>query len=97
MARAIPSREVATTSSIPIDTVGRLLDRLRKLLAEDCQLFVFGNGGSGTNASHFATDLGKAASDKLGKRFRILCLNDNVSRITAPGNDYAYEDVFSRN
>src|SRR4026209_2159234 len=60
------------------------------------QIFVFGNGGSAANASHFATDLGKGASDKLGKRFRCLSLNDNVSWMTALGNDYSYEDVFSR-
>jgi D-sedoheptulose 7-phosphate isomerase len=88
--------QMAATSSIPIDTVARLLSRLRSLLAEDRQLFVFGNGGSGANASHFATDLGKGASDKLGKRFRVLCLNDNVSWITALGNDYGYEEVFRR-
>jgi len=59
------------------------------------QIFVFGNGGSAANASHFATDLGKNASDKLKKRFRIICLSSNVSWMTALANDYAYEDVFS--
>jgi len=63
---------------------------------EDRQSFVFGNGGSAANASHFATDLGKSASDKVGKPFRVLSLNDNVSWLTALGNDYAYEDVFVR-
>ncbi len=86
----------AATTSIPIDAVARLIARLRTLLAEDRQLFVFGNGGSGSNASHFATDLGKGASDKLGKRFRVLCLNDNVSWMTAIANDRAYDEVFSR-
>jgi len=57
---------------------------------------VFGNGGSAANASHFVTDLGKGASDKVGKRFRCLSLNDNVSWMTALGNDYAYEDVYVR-
>ena len=47
------------------------------------------------NSSHFATDLGKGASDKLGKRFRVLSLNDNVSWMTALANDYSYEDVFA--
>src|SRR4029078_6251554 len=62
--------------------------------AEDRQMFVLRNGGSAANASHFATDLGKGSSDKLGKRFRVLCLNDNVSWMTAIGNDYSYEDIF---
>jgi D-sedoheptulose 7-phosphate isomerase len=42
------------------------------------------------------TDLGKGSSDKLGKRFKVLSLNDNVSWMTAIGNDYAYEDIFVR-
>jgi D-sedoheptulose 7-phosphate isomerase len=63
---------------------------------EDRQIFVCGNGGSAANASHFITDLSKSASDALGKPFRGLSLNDNVSWMTALGNDYAYEDVFVR-
>ena len=82
--------------SIPQDAVARLVDRFRAALAEDRQIFVFGNGGSAANASHFITDLGKGASDKVGKRFRCLSINDNVSWLTALGNDYAYEDVFVR-
>ena len=84
----------AALDSIPVEAVTHLVDAFRRALAEDRQIFVFGNGGSAANASHFATDLGKGASDKLGKRFRILSLNENVSWITALGNDYAYEDVF---
>ncbi len=82
--------------SIPPDAVARLIETLRDALKEDRQVFVFGNGGSAANASHFATDLGKGASDKVGKPFRVLSLNDNVSWMTAIGNDYAYEDVFVR-
>src|SRR5512136_1724446 len=84
----------AAHDSIPMDGVSELIEKLRVALKEDRQIFVFGNGGSAANASHFATDLGKGASDKTGKRFRVLSLNDNVSWITALGNDYSYEDIF---
>ena len=86
----------AAHDSIPVDAVAQLIEKFRQALKEDRQIFVFGNGGSAANASHFATDLGKGSSDKLGKRFRVLSLNDNVSWMTALGNDYAYEDVFVR-
>jgi D-sedoheptulose 7-phosphate isomerase len=86
----------AALGSIPIDAVARIIEQFRTALAEDRQIFVFGNGGSAANASHFATDLGKGSSDKLGKRFRVISLNDNTSWMTALGNDYAYEDVFVR-
>lgn len=86
----------AALDSIPPEAVAQLIQTLRRIHQEDRQVFVFGNGGSASNASHFATDLGKGASDRLGKRFRVLSLTDNVSWLTALGNDYSYEDVFAR-
>jgi D-sedoheptulose 7-phosphate isomerase len=86
----------AAVDSIPVESVAKLIGILQKAVREDRQIFVFGNGGSAANASHFATDLGKGSSDKIGRRFRVLSLNDNVSWMTALGNDYAYEDIFVR-
>jgi D-sedoheptulose 7-phosphate isomerase len=106
------NQQKAALDSIPAEAVCRLVDRLRAAYAEDRQVFVFGNGGSAANASHFATDLGKGSSDKLlrlasrggaqnytdsgapPRRFRVMSLNDNVSWLTALGNDFAYEDVY---
>lgn len=82
--------------SIPLEQVSALIRTFRKALEEDRQVFVFGNGGSASNASHFITDLGKSASDNAFRRFRCLSLNENLSWITAIGNDYAYEDVYLR-
>ena len=86
----------AALDSIPVEAVAKLVETFRQALKEDRQIFVFGNGGSAANASHFVTDLGKGSSDKLSRRFRCLSLNDNVSWLTALGNDYAYDEVFSR-
>jgi len=90
------TEQKAALDSIPAEAVEQLLDTLQKALQEDKQVFVFGNGGSAANASHFVTDLGKGASDKIGRRFRCLSLNVNVSWMTALGNDYSYDDVFVR-
>jgi D-sedoheptulose 7-phosphate isomerase len=86
----------AAIDSIPVEAVAGLVKVLQAALRQDRHIFVFGNGGSAANASHFVTDLGKGSSDKVGKRFRCLALNDNVSWITAIGNDYAFEDIFAR-
>jgi D-sedoheptulose 7-phosphate isomerase len=86
----------AALDSIPAEAVAQGVEVLRQAWNADRQIFVIGNGGSASNASHFATDLGKGSSDKVGKRFRVLSLNDNVSWLTALANDYAYADVFSR-
>lgn len=81
--------------SIPVAAVEELIEKFRTALKEDRQIFVFGNGGSGCNASHFVTDLGKLSSDYTYRRFRCLSLNESISWITALGNDYTYEDVFA--
>ncbi len=90
------SAQQAALAAISPQAVEQIVQTLRTALEEDRQIFVFGNGGSAANASHFATDLGKGSSDKIGRRFRVLSLNDNVSWMTALGNDYSYEDVFVR-
>ncbi|GEO06514.1 phosphoheptose isomerase [Adhaeribacter aerolatus] len=80
--------------SIAPEAVTKLIHLFKDAWRADKQIFVFGNGGSAANASHFVTDLGKGASDKLPKRFRCLSLNDNMSWLTALGNDYAYDEVY---
>jgi len=85
-----------TLATVPIEKVADLRTRFDRALQGDHQVFVCGNGGSAANASHFVTDLGKGASDAIGKRFRCLSLNDNTPWMTAIGNDYAYDDVFVR-
>lgn len=57
-------------------------------------IFVCGNGGSASTASHFACDINKGASYGKDKRFKILCLNDNIPTMLAYANDVSYDDVF---
>jgi D-sedoheptulose 7-phosphate isomerase len=89
-------QQKAALDSIPVDSVAEVINTFKDALRNDRQIFIFGNGGSASNSSHFITDLGKGASDKLSTRFRCLSLNDNISWITALGNDYSYEDVYLR-
>ena len=85
-----------TLETIPVDKVSKIVDMFREALRKDQQIFVFGNGGSAANASHFVTDLGKGSSDKTWRRFRCMSINDNTPWITALGNDYAYDEIFTR-
>jgi D-sedoheptulose 7-phosphate isomerase len=82
--------------SIPLDAVAAMIETLKAAWRDDKQIFAIGNGGNSSSASHFATDLGKGASDALDKRFRIMTLADNVAWLTAIGNDYSYDDTFVR-
>lgn len=88
--------EHRTLDTLPADVIDSMIETLRVAHREGRQIFACGNGGSAANASHFATDLGKSASDKVGKPFRVLSLTDNIAWITAIGNDYSYDDAFVR-
>jgi D-sedoheptulose 7-phosphate isomerase len=80
--------------SIPVDQVVEIIEKFIEANKNKKQIFVFGNGGSASNASHFITDLGKSSSEAAENRFKCFSLNEFTSLITAIANDYAYEDVF---
>jgi D-sedoheptulose 7-phosphate isomerase len=86
---------IRVLNDIPVGEVSDLILDFKQFLGLQSNIFVIGNGGSAANASHFVTDLGKGASDAVGKRFRCLSLNDNTPWFTAIANDYSYEDVFT--
>ncbi len=58
-------------------------------------IFTMGNGGSGSTASHFVSDLLKTAITKGDKRFSAISLVDNVPVSLAWSNDTSYEDIFT--
>lgn len=83
-------------ASLSHDGVDHIADLLVKTYEEGRMLYVFGNGGSASLASHLACDLGKGtAYCNGGKRFRVLALTDNLPTLTAWANDSGYEEVFS--
>jgi D-sedoheptulose 7-phosphate isomerase len=57
-------------------------------------IFFAGNGGSATTASHFAQDLGEVGRKSKKPGFRTLSLTDNISLVTAIGNDYGFDKIF---
>lgn len=89
-------KQKQTLDTIPIERVTQVVNIFREALEGDRQIFVFGNGGSAANASHFVTDLGKGSSDKTWRRFRCMSINDNTPWITALGNDYSFDEIFAR-
>lgn len=58
------------------------------------RVYVCGNGGSASTASHMASDLNKGATRKDSPRFRAIALTDNIASMTAHANDSSYEDIF---
>lgn len=79
--------------------VAALIAELQNAYDADQQVFIIGNGGSASTASHMACDLAKTVLGKLPnkttKRFRVMSMTDNVSLITALSNDFGFEHVFT--
>ncbi len=78
----------------------RWADLIYQAWDEEQYVFIFGNGGSGTTASHMAEDLGKSTlrnedlRDESRRRLKVLSLTDNAGWIMAVGNDLAYDQIF---
>ena len=92
-----------------IDDLVRTLESLKNLepevtratgLIEEClragnKLLVCGNGGSATDASHFATEfVVRFAKDR--RAFPAICLAGDAGILTAAGNDYGFDEIFAR-
>lgn len=83
-----------TLESLDREHLGSFVGMLLQTYHNDANIFIFGNGGSGANASHICGDFVKGVSYGLDKRFKVICLNDNNSAMMAIANDISYEDIF---
>ncbi len=83
-----------TLSRVDSAKVAQAIAWLREARDEERHIFVCGNGGSASTASHFACDIVKGCSYGQAKRFRILALTDSLPTLTAYSNDVSYESVF---
>ena len=86
--------------SIDPNAMKQWADLVYQAWQDDHFVFIIGNGGSGTTASHMAEDLGKSTLraddlyDDTQKRLKVLSLTDNAGWIMAVGNDLAYDQIF---
>lgn len=87
-------RVKATIDKISIDDLNTLLNILNKARDEKRFVFVCGNGGSASTASHYCCDFNKGISSAQHSKFRFVCLSDNVPSMMAYANDFSYEEIF---
>lgn len=71
---------IATAALVILDTI-----------QNEGTVYVCGNGGSASTASHMVCDLGK----NTGKQVRIVSLNDSISTMLAYANDFEFDGIFS--
>lgn len=78
----------------PHDKFGEIIGSLMSAYNEGKHVFIMGNGGSGSTASHFACDINKGCCMDIEKKFKVVCLNDNIPTMLAYANDLSYDKVF---
>jgi D-sedoheptulose 7-phosphate isomerase len=83
-----------TIDRMNVEDIDAVLNLLVDALHNDRKIFIMGNGGSASTASHFVCDFNKGLSGVFKKRFRLICLNDNIPSVLAYANDDGYETVF---
>jgi D-sedoheptulose 7-phosphate isomerase len=88
------SELLKTIDSIDLDKVNQAIALFQDARARGRHIFVCGNGGSASTASHFACDIVKGASFNRQSRFRIIALTDQLPTLTAYANDVSYDAVF---
>jgi len=86
---------LAAIEAIDLAKVEQAIEWFRQARASGRTIFVCGNGGSASTASHFVCDMVKGASFGRPSRFRIQALTDSLATITAYANDVSYEAVFA--
>ena len=80
--------------SISLENLERIVDIILNIYNNENSIFIMGNGGSASTASHFACDINKGVCFGLKKKFKVICLNDNIPTMCAYANDNSYNDVF---
>ncbi|MGH7369205.1 MAG: D-sedoheptulose-7-phosphate isomerase [Candidatus Rokuibacteriota bacterium] len=100
----LPIKQIATEylrecekllQQVDLAAVERVVQCLRTARDRGATIYVAGNGGSAATASHWVNDLGKATKRSGCAPMRVMSLSDNVSWLTALGNDEGYERVFA--
>lgn len=83
-----------TIDQLPKDKIVRVIDLLYSARFSGRQVFIMGNGGSASTASHFVCDLSKNTRREGWPRYKVIGLSDNMAVFSAYANDEGYENVF---
>lgn len=84
-----------TVRQLPVDRIAQVVETLRVARLNGKQVFIMGNGGSASTASHFVCDLAKNTRRPGLPHFRVIGLTDNMAILSAYANDEGYENVFA--
>ena len=85
-----------TLDRLPQHLVVKVIEALELARLQGRQVFIMGNGGSASTASHFVCDLAKNTRRDGSPHYRVIGLTDNMAIFSAYANDEGYESVFAK-
>jgi D-sedoheptulose 7-phosphate isomerase len=93
---AVAEAKDTLQSLVDLDAhVAKAADLIEQCLRSGNKLLVCGNGGSASDAAHFATELVvRFAKDR--RAYPAICLASDGGLLTAAGNDYGFDEIFAR-
>ncbi|WP_196601132.1 SIS domain-containing protein [Pectinatus frisingensis] len=86
--------EINTLKKLDITKINQAMKLIYETYENQGNIYIFGNGGSSATASHFQNDFNKGISEYVEKKFKFICLNDNIPTIMAIANDIGFGEVF---
>ena len=89
------NQEKTILDSLNIEEINTFINLLLETTRKKGIIYICGNGGSASTASHFMNDFNKGVESFCGNSFRFMCLSDNVATITAIANDISYDEIYS--
>jgi D-sedoheptulose 7-phosphate isomerase len=84
----------AVLDAVPIATVAEILEAVESAADRGSTIFIIGNGGSASIASHFVNDLVYGTRCEGHPRVRAVSVSDNLAVVTALANDNGYDRCF---
>ena len=90
------SSVVEQIKQLPVEKIEAVMETLNQARLAGKQIFIMGNGGSASTASHFVCDLAKNTRKEGWPPFKTIGLTDNMAIFSAYANDEGYENVFAQ-
>lgn len=79
---------------LPSENINEVIEILFSAWKNGNKIFIMGNGGSASTATHFACDLSKVTIVSNKKRFKVIGLNDNIPLVSALTNDDGWNEIY---
>ena len=93
--KSYETKQIIYDDNILLDKIVAVAQKCVELYRGDKKTILAGNGGSAADAQHIAAELvGRYGFDRPS--IPSLALTTDTSNLTAIGNDYGYDQVFSR-